>query len=394
MKPARRSKFKPARIRIEAFNVRQLIKEVISIYETEAHNKGLNLDYTLRDPVDTLWVGSPTATRRILIKLLSAALQDTDSEAVRLELKAKYNNSIKACFSITDGNLGLSQKFHEQLVLARDMASEVGGTVELDDNCPSGTHLRLHLNFEIGDPIAPNARPRKQAVRKLLQNRRALVADDLDFNRYINSEILSRMGAKVDTADDGQSALEQLKSTHYDLALLDIDMPGLTGIDAVQQYLSGKPAKHTEFIALSAHATSEMEQACINAGFKLFIHKPLTQQKITAQLAETFNRSKEPTDTSLLEYLARDSPSALEQLKTRQQKAYQLELTALQKHHDANDIAVQRRSVHKLIGVASIQRDPEIIGILEKLSTELKASPPPNSIGDLINQLSDALTNQ
>lgn len=372
----------------------QLVKEVISIFEEEASNEDIELQYTLLTPIDSQWIGAPITTRRILIKLLSAAIHDIPRGSIGLELKAECNDSIKACFSIKDGSFGLSEAFHEQLVLARDMASELGGTVELDDTCPNGTHLRIELNFEIGGPIIPDGTPHKQAVRQLLKDRRALVADDLDFNRYINSEILSRMGAQVDTAQDGHDALQRLKTQHYDLALLDIDMPGLSGIDVVKQYRRHQQAQSTKFIALSAHASGEMERACITAGFKYFIHKPLTQQKITAQLAETFNQSKQTTDTSLLEYLAQQSPSALEQLKARQKKAFELELKSLKQHHEAGNIAGQRRAAHKLIGVASIQRDPKILTLLEKISAALKSAESSDSISKTIDQLSEQILSQ
>ncbi len=394
MKPRHSSPHHVPQNRIEAFDVHQLIQEVITIFEAEASNKDIELQYKLINPVDSLWIGAPIATRRILIRLLSSAIHDISRGSIRLELEAKYADTVKACFSITDGNIGLSDTLHQQLVLARDMASELGGTVELDNSCPNGTRLRLTLYFEVGDLVDPATTPRRQAVRKLLQNRRALVADDLDFNRYINTEILSRMGADVVTAQDGTEALQQLQSEQHDLALLDIDMPGLSGIEVVQQYLSSKPSRPTQFIALSAHATGEMEHACIAAGFKYFIHKPLTQKKITAQLAETFNLTEQPNDTSLLEYLAQDSPTALEQLKARQQKAFQLELQTLKKQHADNDVAGQRRAVHKLTGVASIQRDPLIIELLEQLSAGLKAQASPHSIAGLIHQLSDQIENQ
>lgn len=379
---------------IEAFNAQQLIQEVISIHESEAFRKGLKLRHKLAKPIDSLWIGAPIATRQILIKLLSSAINESTNGSVCLELNASSGDSIEACFSITLRSVGLSKEFHQQLVLTRDMASELGGTVELDDHCINSTELRLSLHFECGALINPKSAPKKQAYHKILQDRSALVADDLEFNRYINSEVLSRMGASVDMAQDGHQTLKQLQKKHYDLALLDINMPGLSGIDVVQQYKQGQASKPPQFIALSAHATEEMEHACLKAGFKYFIHKPLTLAKITKLLANTFPRSSEIPDSSLLEYLANNSQTTLERLKTRQQHAFQTELEKLKKHHASGDITRQRRSVHKLTGIASIRGIPRVLELLESLSLNLKSDSRSDRIAEQVNELSDLITNQ
>ena len=93
----------------------------------------------------------------------------------------------------------------------------------------------------------------------------------MDFNRYINKALLQQMGATVHEATDGIGAQLALETMYFDFAILDINMPGFSGIEVVQKVLAYDKPLQPEFVALSAHATPEMQAACLAAGFGRFI---------------------------------------------------------------------------------------------------------------------------
>ncbi len=102
-----------------------------------------------------------------------------------------------------------------------------------------------------------------------------LIADDALLNRRVGRRLLERCGHQVAEVADGAAALDALCKGNYDYALLDIEMPHLSGLEVARQYRAGTPPKPTFLVAVSGHATLESRLACEQAGFDAVLPKPL-----------------------------------------------------------------------------------------------------------------------
>src|SRR5208282_1150119 len=116
---------------------------------------------------------------------------------------------------------------------------------------------------------------------------RALIVEDIDYNVIAMQAMLRKLDIQSDVVNDGPTALERLKATHYDVAFLDWNLPGLIGTEVASRYRAVEPStRRTIIIATTAHSTDLNREACLQAGMDAFIAKPITPNKIAAALRD------------------------------------------------------------------------------------------------------------
>ncbi|WP_159875480.1 MULTISPECIES: response regulator [Aquitalea] len=112
-----------------------------------------------------------------------------------------------------------------------------------------------------------------------------LVVDDDEINRKVAGLFLQRMGWKTDQAASAFEALEQLQQHDYHCVLLDISMPGMSGIELCRKLRAEPRWQDLRLIAYTAHAMSDEQDAMLKAGFNAIVTKPLTRDSLVAALA-------------------------------------------------------------------------------------------------------------
>jgi two-component system cell cycle response regulator DivK len=113
------------------------------------------------------------------------------------------------------------------------------------------------------------------------QGWRALVVDDIPANRMVAQAMLEKMGWQVTTADGGREGLNELAKMRYELVLLDISMPGTSGIEICQQIRINPAYSDIAVIAYTAHALPEDRNNFIASGFNEVLLKPITRDTLT-----------------------------------------------------------------------------------------------------------------
>ena len=119
---------------------------------------------------------------------------------------------------------------------------------------------------------------------------RVLVTDDCRLNRHVMKAMLEDMGVESDYASSGPMALEKLRSGAYDLLVLDIQMPGMSGFDVIELYKSRNlEEKVIPIIVVTGDATAEIYEKCDQLGVSRFLLKPVDQDKLRYALASLLN---------------------------------------------------------------------------------------------------------
>ena len=115
---------------------------------------------------------------------------------------------------------------------------------------------------------------------------RVLVADDCSVNRYVMEDMLNEMGAAPDFASSGVGAIEKLEAGKYDLMMLDIQMPGMSGLDVIKAY-KGQPSDSEKMpiVVVTGDATQDIYDECERLGVSSFLLKPLDHDKLAAVLS-------------------------------------------------------------------------------------------------------------
>lgn len=376
-----------------SFDITKLLKIAINEYQYFAERKGLRLQIHL-PPQTHHWIGDPILIKQILITLLSNAIEHTQNGYVSVALETCVEESSAwAIFTVEDSGTGITPSKQDSifegftqltelaegdvagtglgLAVARRTAELMEGTLTLDSSHQAGARFILQLPYKLGKQINTNKVPPSIDNARLLENKTVLIADDMDFNRYINNELLTKLGAHVEEAENGEEALNRLLEKDYSLAVLDINMPQKNGIEVVSEYLKQRANTQTIIIALSGYVTAEMEELCLKKGFHHFIEKPLDQAKLSSILDNTepkSNTSEQTEPASLLNYLANNDPKATEALKRRYQAAFLKELGQLRTAIENDSDKLTRASIHKLTGLSNLRREEIVAEWLANLS--------------------------
>ena len=150
---------------------------------------------------------------------------------------------------------------------------------------------------------------------------RLLVVDDKESNRDLLSRRLGKQGFTIDTAADGQQALDAVKKAPYDLILLDVIMPGVDGFQVLEQLKSDDQYKHIPVLMISALDEIDGVVRCITMGAEDFIQKPFNQIILNAKISASLERKR-----------LRDREHAfMERLQAEQEKSEKLLLNVLPK---------------------------------------------------------------
>ena len=292
-----------------AIELRSLVDGAVAIAAPAAAEKRLTLDCQLDGRLETFVRGDPNRVRQVLLNLITNAIKFTAAGSVRVRVTPARGDRIR--FEVQDTGIGIApenqaklfQRF-EQLdpgtsrshggtglglaisaSLVRLMAGEIGMSSQLGVGATFWFELPLpaipatELNF--GAPV--ERKSSKDRARRLS----ILVAEDVPMNQMLVQSLLEGLGHDCLIVGDGQQAVEAAAEERYDLILMDLQMPVMSGLDAARAIRAfTAPASLVPIIALTANAFAEDIAACKEAGMNDFLPKPLDFDR----LAEAIDR--------------------------------------------------------------------------------------------------------
>jgi PAS domain S-box-containing protein len=259
-------------------------------------------------------LGDAGKLKQILINLLGNAAKFTQKGKIELsvsELKSK--NQPLLIFTVTDTGIGIPDERHADiferfaqieagknqskggvglgLAITQRLVKAMGGNIYFTSTIGEGSSFTVELSVEESDePISfvPDTDQYFVAPEKL-KGVKLLVVDDVSQNREIIANFLEKYPVAIECAADGQGALDHYRTKQIDLILMDIRMPGMDGLTAVQiirEIEKSKKGSTIPIIAMTAHAFKEQKKFFLNAGFDEILTKPFTKQELLSVLAK------------------------------------------------------------------------------------------------------------
>lgn len=312
------------------FSLRDLVRRLRTMLMPLAAAKNLKFDINIPDTLPSRVRGDGGHLLQVLMNLLHNAIKFTESGSVELEIteQSRTLENVKVCFSVRDTGIGIPDSQIEKIfqafeqldtgptrryggtglgtTIAKTLTELMGGTIEFENNADGGSHFWVVLDFELLGAEAHALKDFKQSYRAekvvaiddpFVRHRarvkalKILVADDIAANRIVLQRLLERAGHTVVLAGDGESALDKLAGFVFDIAFIDLHMPGISGLDVIRQAkVMQAGMSPIPIVALSADATTDSIRDAEAAGANLFLTKPIVVARLLDAIVELIKK--------------------------------------------------------------------------------------------------------
>ncbi|MCC5838745.1 MAG: response regulator [Opitutales bacterium] len=229
------------------------------------------------------------------------------------------------------------------LAISREVMRAMGGELRLEKNDPHGAAFFITHRF---DRASAKTLPDYARILADLRGKRVLVVEDLDYNRDAMERFFRDRGCIVHCEEAGPAGLQALVEGTFDLALLDWDLPGITGPQIARSFRRQCPQKETILLALTAYTDGAKQREAQRSGMNGYLAKPLTAQRLARTLAIIQGN---PVAREMEEGSAIDND--------RLAGAVQEQLRICQTLGDQLDFEGLRRAAHRLTTLALILGD-------------------------------------
>ena len=177
------------------------------------------------------------------------------------------------------------------LAISKSLAEQMGGSLWVESQLERGSTFHFTVVAPVvAEAALPRSRPPgERRIRKPdLPSLRMIVADDNYVNRRATLEMLRLMGYQPDSASSGGEVLERLAREHYDVVFMDVQMPGMDGLEATRRIRRDSPPdRQPRIVALTAAAFPEDRARCLEAGMDDYVSKPVDLDELTRALQRT-----------------------------------------------------------------------------------------------------------
>ncbi|HEY1646720.1 MAG TPA: ATP-binding protein [Terracidiphilus sp.] len=281
-----------------AVDLRAFLDGIANIIRIRAENKALDFVCGFAADIPGFVEIDQKRLRQVLLNLLSNAIKFTDDGRVDMlvSVLSRSPGEARLCFEVRDTGTGIPQDHLEKvfrpfeqvgdaqhsaggtglgLSISRQLVRLMGGEIRLESEWGRGSSFAFDISVHtlaaegaaspIGGPVAGYEGPRK----------RILVVDDIQANRSVLSNVLSGLRFETSQASNGLEALANAGALRPDLILMDVRMPVMSGLEAMRRLQEHADLRVIPVIAVSAGVTEEKRAACIAAGARAFLTKPI-----------------------------------------------------------------------------------------------------------------------
>ena len=192
--------------------------------------------------------------------------------------------------SFSQGSIQINRKYGGTglgLSIVKGLIKILNGKISLESQLGKGTSFFFELPLKHVQPKRKKEIPKEskhiENIKALdLENIKILVVEDNKINQMITKKILTKMGLGCDIVDNGEDAVEMVKNTDYNVVLMDIHMPGISGLEATKRIRDFN--KELTIIALTAVTLEDKMHEFDEAGFDDIISKPFKQETFEKKL--------------------------------------------------------------------------------------------------------------
>ncbi|NLR58014.1 response regulator [Chitinophaga polysaccharea] len=406
------SKIESGMMRIEAsaFSLRSVLHGVNTMFKPKAEEKQLQLSVTIDDNVPDILYGDVMRLTQVLVNLASNAVKFTQEGSVHIHAAKIWaeDNAVRILFTVSDTGIGIDpskldaifDRFNQAeasttrkfggtglgLTIVKQLIELQNGFISVESKPGEGTTFKVELPYTLADSLLEegNSYFTENDQLPLHPDVRILVAEDNKLNQNLLRHLLTGWHLQYKIVTNGKEVLQALDKQHFDLVLMDIQMPEMDGYSAVQA-IRNELHSTIPVIAMTAHAMTGEREKCLQMGMNEYISKPIIEEELY-KLIQVYIGKLPPRELPATNYLPHENgthqlinmhylhdlskgntsfeKNMLEQFIAQLPE----ELSLLKKAVAAEDIAAIRASAHNLkTTVSFIGLEDHLYPILEPL---------------------------
>ena len=313
------SKIEAGKITIEpeVFDLRRAIDEVYLMQKSAIFEKRLSFNTTVAEDLPDVIIGDQLRVKQILLNLLGNAAKFTKSGSITIaaQLLERHYGSCIVQISVADTGIGISPEALDNifkafiqedgsttrrfggtglgLTISRRLAELMGGDISVESIQGIGSSFILKLPFTIPTAVQYTADNKSQTAIPAWDgpSLRVLLVEDNPVNLKFGTVLLGKHGHHVVTAENGRESLEALDQGEFDLVLMDVQMPVMTGEEALRAIRAKEDGTscHQKVIALTAHALRGEKERLLSEGFDGYLSKPMGQKELIVEMKRVLN---------------------------------------------------------------------------------------------------------
>jgi signal transduction histidine kinase/CheY-like chemotaxis protein len=304
-------------IKQKNLDIKKMCTEIINEENSVAQNKNLQLLFALTNEIPAAVVGDRTKLSHLIYTLIENAIRFTNDGSVKLtveNLSPSSKDKTNLLFLVEDSGIGISEEkvnaifdFSDEdvvtaertgnvklgLAICKYLTESMGGSISVESKKNQGTSFSITLPFQIAS--APERTMESFAMCTAIKTgvnfsgKKALLAEDDHINRQIEKILLQKYGFDVDTASNGQEALEKSQKNKYDVIFMDCEMPVMNGFTATREIRKVEKASNKPpipIIAMTANAMAGDKEMCVEAGMSDYVSKPVDINKLVGVISQ------------------------------------------------------------------------------------------------------------
>ncbi len=325
------------------FEPAALVADCCTTQSVRARQKGIELTSSLASNLPRQVLGDPLRFRQIVSNLVSNAVKFTSVGQVQVKMYAgdeRPGGVRDVTIEVDDTGPGIPEEMHTTifekftqadgsvtrrfggtglgLAITKSLVEMHGGSITLDSRIGAGSKFTVTFPMKVVSQQAAADRRIGTNERRSAGDEtapfgaRILVVEDNPVNQKIVASILRKRGYEVDLAVNGQQGLECLERQHYDLVLMDVQMPVLDGLEAARAARRRPEFARLPIVAMTAHAMQGDRERCLRAGMDGYIAKPVNPAHLFDVIGGFLNGRRRESEEGEAESVSGDAPPPID----------------------------------------------------------------------------------